>query len=513
MYRKFFGLNGLPFKTTPDVGVFYRNGSRQEILEALVYTVSRGDGIIKVTGEVGCGKTMLLRLLADTLSDDFSIIYINSPNLSAKDMILYICSELALNVTEDMQKFTLINKLKQELVRLHATGKNVVMLVDEAQSMTLDSLEELRLLSNIETSEDKLLQIVLFGQPELDVALENPQIRQLKSRISYSIHVPPLSVEEVKAYLNYRMRKSAYEGLDVFDSKVSKLIHKLSKGLPRTINIIGDKLLMSVYGSGDIFITKKHINMLPEIEGEQPSVYHLSFWGGVLLILLLLVIGILSYFVFNNTKINQDDSFSERALSGGNSALSVHSESVQALVSSQKNSVNTEDKLGISPKSNPNVSMLDQMQQSADDHPVVAHESFETPPKIESSEPELITLEAYHRQGIRWLEGLENQKYVIQLSTRHIDSFEQTLAFYEQYEIPTDTLHLLIDFNPKIQRFRIKVFYESSNSFSELVALIDKLPAKIRASKPYVTTVKELKKKLELTNAKLNEHGIFNVKS
>jgi type II secretory pathway predicted ATPase ExeA len=264
MYRKYFGLNKLPFKTTPDISVFYKHGSRQEILEALVYTVTRGDGIVKVTGEVGCGKTMLLRLLAHSLPSNFSIVYINSPNLSAKDMILYICSELEINVDSSMLKFTLLATLKNELVRLHSLGKHVVMLIDEAQSMTIDVLEEIRLLSNLETDDDKLIQIVLFGQPELDVALQDENIRQLKSRISFSIYIPPLTADEVKTYLNYRVRKCSYQGLDLFDGKVSKQVHRLSCGLPRTINIIADKLLMSAYGCGDSQITKKHIKLLPE---------------------------------------------------------------------------------------------------------------------------------------------------------------------------------------------------------------------------------------------------------
>lgn len=272
MYLKFFGLNAFPFKITPQLEMFYRDGSREQILEALMYTISRGDGILKVTGEVGSGKTMLLRLLATKLSDSFELVYINSPNLSAKDILLYACTELGIDTKHHTQKYDLTNLIYSKLLEFHSAGKRVVMLIDEAQAMTFDALEEIRLLSNIETNDEKLLQMVLFGQPELDVALDNEKIRQIKSRISYSIYVPPFNAKEVHAYLNYRMRQAGYKGLDVFTLKVSRRIQKLTGGLPRNINVIADKILMAAYGAGDKKIQNKHFKYLPQLEfGKKPE--------------------------------------------------------------------------------------------------------------------------------------------------------------------------------------------------------------------------------------------------
>lgn len=266
MYLKYFGLTTFPFKTTPDLDMFYKMGTRAEILHALTFTLERGDAFVKVTGEVGSGKTMILRLLATNLVKHNQLIYINSPNLSAKDILLNICSDLNIETAGVLQKFDLINLIKTKLLNIHSHGKRVIMLIDEAQAMTLDALEEVRLLSNLETDQDKLIQIAFFGQPELDDALEHKKIRQLKSRISYSIYVPPLSSKDVQAYLNYRMRKAGYTGLDVFDYKVSKKITAYTGGLPRNINIIADKVLMYMYGAGAKKAKKKYLEELSDIQ-------------------------------------------------------------------------------------------------------------------------------------------------------------------------------------------------------------------------------------------------------
>ena len=184
-------------------------------------------------------------------------------------------------------------------MEFHGANRKVVMLVDEAQSMTYDALEELRLLSNIETDQDKLLQMVLFGQPELDVALDAEKIRQLKSRISYSMFVPALQDLDVQAYLNYRMRKAGYSGLDVFNLKVSKKIQNITQGLPRNINVVADKVLMSIFSSGDKFAKYKHLKSLPELESgtKVESVRHYYYLA---LITLFIIILSLSFLMFSN---------------------------------------------------------------------------------------------------------------------------------------------------------------------------------------------------------------------
>jgi type II secretory pathway predicted ATPase ExeA len=518
MYRKYFGLTKLPFKSTPDINVFYKHGSRQEILEALLYTISRGDGIVKVTGEVGCGKTMLLRLLATSLPRNFSIVYINSPNLSAKDMILYICSELHLDVDSSMLKFTLLNTLKTELVRLHSEGKQVVMLIDEAQSMTLDVLEEIRLLSNLETSDDKLIQIVLFGQPELDVALERDSIRQLKSRISFNIYIPPLTPSEVKAYLNYRMRKSSYEGLDLFDINVSKRIHKLTDGLPRAVNIMADKLLMSAYGSGDAIIKNKHIKLVPDFrkfssvrEIFSKKIVILIFSFSLLLISMFYVLSSGSISTAFNvlTQSNQENEASkvsskQNTISKPNELIVKEPASVfeSSLLDSENNSVPLDALTITQPVEATALALI-----SLPDFEFVANDMN----ALVDNPQKLSLLLKMHTESYAWIQRVPSHGYVIQLATSTLGEVNSILAFYKRSEMPIDSLHILIDFNQKIGKFRLKVFYVASESYSKLIRSLSELPPKFTKSKPYITTVKQVTSNMKFTSLKLKQHGISNV--
>ncbi|WP_019555680.1 ExeA family protein [Thiomicrorhabdus arctica] len=513
MYRKYFGLTNLPFKTTPDISVFYKHGSRQEILEALVYTVTRGEGIVKVTGEVGCGKTMLLRLLAHSLPECFSIVYINSPNLSAKDMILYICSELEIDVDSSMLKFTVLTALKNELVRLHSLGKHVVMLIDEAQSMTIDVLEEIRLLSNLETDDDKLIQIVLFGQPELDVALRNDHIRQLKSRISFSIYIPPLTPSEVQTYLNYRVRKCSYKGLDLFDGKVSKQVHRLSLGLPRTINIIADKLLMSAYGCGDSQISRKHIRLLPASSDNASQKWMNSKYVALMFISLLLLSILLVYSFYNSIKM--EDSLSQfisaydTNLDAKKGTLSVENSTTLKGVHPVTQRM-LQDSQDFGRESSPHSDTAVVGNAAVIDRKPFIKYQVKDENALVNNPVLLEKLLSLHAQSLQWINQLPEASYVVQLSTSNLRDLKAVTAYYKQYAIPIASLHLLIDFKPNASKFKLKAFYVSSQNYSELVKVIRELPPKLTLSKPYITTVKQLAQNFELTSNKLNQHGIYN---
>jgi type II secretory pathway predicted ATPase ExeA len=262
MYRSFFGLKELPFKISPDLSYFYKQASREEMVEALLYSILRGDGIVKVVGEVGIGKTMMLRMLVEKLPKHYQNIYISSPNLSPIDFLKFICSELQISYDSTDTKHDLVKRLQARLIETYAQGKRVVMLVDEAQSMTLDALEEVRLLGNLETETDKLLQMVLFGQPELDTTLHDVRVKPLKDRIAAELTLPPLNANEVLMYLNYRMRVAGRLDQDVFTSQIAKQVWKISGGFPRAINLLADKLLMAAFSDGDIQVKKKHLGTL-----------------------------------------------------------------------------------------------------------------------------------------------------------------------------------------------------------------------------------------------------------
>ena len=259
MYEEYFGLERPPFKITPDTSLFFEGGKRGDILEALVYAIHRGEGIIKVVGEVGSGKTMLCRMLQLKLPSTVEIVYIANPSVSAEDILFVIAHELSLTVGKDASKHQVMRMLQDYLLQRHMENKQVVLFVEEAQGMPLDTLEEIRLLSNLETDENKLLQIILFGQPELDQNLSERSIRQLRERITHSFDLAPLTQDEIHNYLNFRMRQVGYTGPELISDTVAKKIEQHSEGLLRRINIIADKILLSAFAEGTHNLSSKHV--------------------------------------------------------------------------------------------------------------------------------------------------------------------------------------------------------------------------------------------------------------
>ena len=260
MYEDYFGLERPPFKITPDTSLFFEGGKRGDILAALVYAVHRGEGIIKVVGEVGSGKTMLCRMLQLKLPDTVEIVYIANPSVSAEDILFVIAHELELPIARDSSKHEVMRMLQEYLLQRHMENKQVVLFVEEAQGMPLDTLEEIRLLSNLETAEHKLLQIILFGQPELDQNLSQQSIRQLRERITHNFELEPLTQEEIHSYLNFRMRQVGYTGPELISNNVAKKIEVHSEGLLRRINIIADKILLSAFAEGTHNLNSKHVS-------------------------------------------------------------------------------------------------------------------------------------------------------------------------------------------------------------------------------------------------------------
>ncbi|KUJ72732.1 ExeA family protein [Thiomicrospira sp. WB1] len=292
MYLSYFGLHKWPFKLTPDLGFFFRQASREAVVEALQYAIARGDAVVKVSGAVGVGKTMLLRLLTQRLSGDYQIVYLSAPNLSPMDILRVICAELSITLSGQENKADLLGLIQKALIERYQADQRVVMLVDEAQALTLDALEEIRLLGNLETEWDKLLQVVLFGQPELDKTLEAASMRPLKDRIACNVTVQPLKPKEVKEYLNYRMRIAGYLHSDFFNDQTARKIQKATGGLPRSINLMADKLLMAVFSTEDKRLKPKHFR----------EVGLSSFSGGkVLVVSLLAGLALIASAYFVNT--------------------------------------------------------------------------------------------------------------------------------------------------------------------------------------------------------------------
>ena len=226
MYYAYFGLTQPPFRITPDTDFFFGGGNRGPILEALIYAISQGEGIIKVTGEVGSGKTMLCNMLQSRLPENVESVYIANPSVSPDEIVQAIALELHLKPPRDAGHLDLMQLIHAHLLERHAEGKQVVMFVEESQSMPIATLEEIRLLSNLETASSKLLQIVLFGQPELDDNLRQTNIRQLRERITHSFRLSPLKTGEIGDYLNFRLRAAGYRGPDLFSVAVISAMAK-----------------------------------------------------------------------------------------------------------------------------------------------------------------------------------------------------------------------------------------------------------------------------------------------
>ncbi len=201
MYYDYFGFRQPPFRITPDTSLFYPGGERGAVLEALLYAILNGEGIVKVVGEVGSGKTMLCRMLEQELPDKVEVVYLANPSLAPENTVHAIAFELNLDIPPGATRFEVMNRLQDYLLQQHSRDRQVVVFVEEAQSMPLATLEEIRLLSNLETKQNKLLQIVLFGQPELDEMIATPEIRQLKERITYSFRLNPFRNEDIRDYL------------------------------------------------------------------------------------------------------------------------------------------------------------------------------------------------------------------------------------------------------------------------------------------------------------------------
>lgn len=260
MYYQHFGLKEPPFKITPNTDFFFSGGNRGAILDALVYAITNGEGIIKVVGEVGSGKTMLCRMLQTILPEKIESVYLVNPSVAPEDVLHAIAFELQLKLPKNADRLKVMQALQAYLLARYTEGRQVVIFVEEAQGMPLATLEEIRLLSNLETKQDKLLQIVLFGQPELDDNLNQEHIRQLRERITHGFNLGPLQDKDVGEYLIFRLRAAGYHGPHLFTAAAIKKLAKASEGLVRRVNILADKALLSAFADNLYHVTPRHVD-------------------------------------------------------------------------------------------------------------------------------------------------------------------------------------------------------------------------------------------------------------
>lgn len=260
MYLSHFGMRELPFSITPDTEFFFGSATSRSALNTLLIAIGSGEGFIKITGDVGTGKTLLCRKLLASLGPSHQVIWIPNPSMSPNALREMVLEQLqASSRSGDQASGNKLMDIQQALLASAASGQRTVVCIDEAQTMPLRTLESLRLLSNLETEKNKLIQIVLFGQPELDLLLDHTSVRQIKQRIVFSFRLSPLGHDEVGHYLQARLKTAGYEGAPLFSRPASMLLAQASRRVPRLVNILAHKSLLAAYGKGHSQVHWGHV--------------------------------------------------------------------------------------------------------------------------------------------------------------------------------------------------------------------------------------------------------------
>ncbi|MEZ9140861.1 MULTISPECIES: ExeA family protein [unclassified Shewanella] len=258
MYQQHFGLDQLPFTLTPNTQFFFGLTPHVEALQVLQTAIGNGEGFIKVTGEVGTGKTLICRKLLNELPDNYQCAYVPNPYLNPDELRWALATELGISLQDNINQQQLTGLIQNRLLELNRQGLKVILVLDEAQALPNKSLETLRLFTNLETESTKLIQVVLFGQPELDNRLQDSQLRQLKQRITFSYSLRPLLWDEIQAYVDYRLSIAGYRGKALFSDKDIKLISSAARGIPRLVNVIVNKALLLCFAEGGNKVLTKH---------------------------------------------------------------------------------------------------------------------------------------------------------------------------------------------------------------------------------------------------------------
>jgi len=294
MYESFFGLQEAPFTLTPNTHFFLKSETHQQGLEMLLVALENKEGFIKISGEVGTGKTLLCRKLLNSLDESYVTAYIPNPNCSVESLYCILADELSTglkpehNASDNSElpahstgekQVLALQRINHYLIKFAREGKQVVLIIDEAQSMPEATIEALRLLTNLETESEKLLQVVLFGQPELDTMLSKKHLRQLQQRITFQHHIKPLNREDIEHYISHRMLLAGYNGGRLFEAKAITILVRASGGIPRLVNVLCHKALMSAYGQGSKLVQGKHMKAaIRDTESIKSSIWRRLSW-------------------------------------------------------------------------------------------------------------------------------------------------------------------------------------------------------------------------------------------
>ena len=292
MYTSFFGLNEKPFTITPDPRYLFMSERHGEGLAHLVYGVTESGGFIQLTGEIGTGKTTLVRTLLEQIPAEVDIALILNPQLTAVEFLTAICEELKIALPEDKGSAkALVDTLNRHLLDAHARGRRTILLIDEAQNLAEDVLEQLRLLTNLETAKQKLLQIILIAQPELREKLAQHNLRQLSQRVTGRYHLEPLSREEADKYIAHRLRVAGAL-TEIFDTRARREVFRISGGVPRVMNVICDRALLGAYSRESRTVDKRLVrSAATEVSGRPQPPVITKFMVPVISVIGLIVLG------------------------------------------------------------------------------------------------------------------------------------------------------------------------------------------------------------------------------
>lgn len=272
MYTAYFGLRDRPFSIAPDPEYLYMSGRHREALAHLIYGLQTDGGFVLLTGEVGTGKTTVCRCLLEQVPDDAEIAFVLNPKVSAAELLETICDELGIDYPERTTSIKVfVDAINLFLLDTHAKGRKTVLIIDEAQNLSTDVLEQIRLLTNLETNKQKLLQVIMIGQPELRDMLKRQELRQLEQRVTARYHLQPLNYPEVQAYINHRLQVAGVER-PLFSRRALRMLYRLSGGVPRLINLLCDRALLGAYATSQNSVTPKLVHTTAqEIFGTEPE--------------------------------------------------------------------------------------------------------------------------------------------------------------------------------------------------------------------------------------------------
>lgn len=441
MYLEYFGLTKQPFGITPDTSLFFEGAERGDVLNAILYALNSGEGIIKVVGEVGSGKTMLSRMLANRASDNTVFVFLLNPSIQAEQVLYAIAYDLGLQVDANDKSIQILHVLQQKLFDIYKEGKKVVLVIDEAQQMPLSTLEEIRLLSNLETETEKLLQIILFGQPELDEHIDTPNIRQLRERITYSFYLSALNWRIADTYLHFRLKKAGHQGRAIFTTGAIKLLTKYANGTLRRLNVLADKSLLAAFLHKSSVVGTKHVKLALKDTTKGYKKPQAVYYVVAAFILFMTIASLAAYF-FVQSETRSVASQDQGGLSG---ELAVQTEAKVVQVKS-------------------NISLTEGAQ----------HNRVNTP----LSE----RLKAFDR----WKDKT-NDLYTIQLMSSLGDSSSAVLE-----KFLTHASHEL-DFNQVYVNKTTKgvhiVYYRGFSSYSQALSELKRLPITISRYQPYITNI------------------------